>query len=166
MTMTKVSFNCEEASVDLFENIIHQLEGVKGSRKIRIGGAEYCFHEGVDTVSNFAVDDDLWENIGMCDKAIYATLRSRSIPIAAPANVLAPITNTVVSVADDSDTDDELEIDEPCGDCGTYVSPKNLDSEGLCCDCSEEDTDSVPSTNLSTADADSVRLGWDLKLAY
>jgi len=155
-TMAKVSFNCEEASVDLFVQVLSKLENIKGSRKIRIGGSEYTFY-GVDNVSDISVDDVLYCKMAAMDQRALSALRSRSIPIAAPANVLAPITNTVASVADDSDTDDELEIDEPCGDCGTYVSPKNLDSKGYCCDCSVEDTDSAPSTNLSTDDATAVR---------
>lgn len=112
--MKTVSFNCSDESVDLFAKILGQLKEVDGSRKIRIGGSEYSFIEGIDSIEDVYIDGT---NYRYVDQDEFAKIRAQAIqaiPIPAPANVLvADDTNdTSDTDTDDSDSDNDSDEDD------------------------------------------------------
>ncbi len=90
-----VSFKCNESSTQLFVQILNKLAiaGEKNlTRKIRVGGDEYSFIGGSDTVSDLSIDGSLYVNFTDAEKRDIAILRDA---IVAPRPVPASPTDTV-----------------------------------------------------------------------
>ncbi len=141
--MKKISFECEDESVELYVNIILKLQGVRGDRKIRIGGSEYDFYEDVDgAVSRLCINDVEWHSLSSTEHREFAVMRSDMISGRNKTSVVvdnSPVDTVPTSVVNG---DDEV----ACVGCGKYVSASKMDSEGLCPNCSDEE---VTQCNLS-----------------
>ena len=86
-----VSFKCDESSTDLFVKILNRLS-VAGernqTRKIRVGGDEYVFMGGSDTVKDLSIDGKIYSDMSPSEQ--------RDLEILRAAVVTSPNTNPVV----------------------------------------------------------------------
>ncbi len=120
-----VSFKCDESSTDLFVKILNRLS-VAGernqTRKIRIGGDEYEYVGGVDSVTDVSVDGKKLSDMTPQEEQELETLRSNALPSAvvnnvvtpppAPASISAQTSVGTVSVPQTSDSDDGDDEDD------------------------------------------------------
>jgi hypothetical protein len=85
-----ISFKCNESTTQLFLEILHKLAKAgdnNHTRKIRVGGDEYAFVGGCDTVSDIAVDGSLYANFTDAEKEDFVTLRDAVAITSMPAPV-------------------------------------------------------------------------------
>lgn len=108
--MRKISFQCEEESVDMFVKILHKLQGVESNRKIRVGGDEHCFYGDIDSVSDVAIDDRPYSNLSPSEQRSFMIVRTNAIP---NASVFTRTPTTAPSVSQDDSRDNDNEDDTP-----------------------------------------------------
>ena len=108
-----VSFVCDDVTTQLFIQILTKLEnaGVNNhTRKIRVGGDEYVFIGGCDTVKDITVDDIFYSTMSPSEQRDLEILRATILnPAPAPVVVpLIPVTPTVSTPDADGDANDSL----------------------------------------------------------
>ena len=113
--MSKISFMCEEESVDLFVKILQKLERATTSLKIRIGGDEHCFCNGIDGLCDVAVDDNPYIHMSVDQRTNIENARATAIvpvlatstssPSPSPSPSINQL-NTSASNDDNNDNDD------------------------------------------------------------
>ena len=92
--MKKVSFECSDESVALFVDIIDKLNNASvysKSIKIRIGGSEYCFTDGIDDVGEPLVDDN---HLDSSERMDYVDVRINALKSIAPQPIAPPIVSS------------------------------------------------------------------------
>lgn len=113
--MKTVSFKCDDSSGQLFVQILNKLSvaGEKRlTRKIRIGGDEYSFVGGCDSVSDLSIDGSLYRNFSDAEKQDLENLRSATHSVPAPvinlAAMVTPSTPPVITPVSIDDNDDDI----------------------------------------------------------
>jgi len=105
--MSKISFTCEEESVDLFVKILQKLKGATTSLKIRIGGDEHCFCNGIDGLCDVAIDDNPYIRMSVDQLTNIENTRATAIgPVLSPIIPSPSINQPDMSVSGDGNDDD------------------------------------------------------------
>ena len=106
--MKTVSFGCNEESVYLFAEIVNKLINAsenKESKKVRVGGSEFEFKGGVDSICCLAINDKLYfdytsdERLDFEKARIDALNPVSSIPVTSPIPVPSNIVATDITGA-------------------------------------------------------------------
>ena len=122
--MKSISFNCDDSSAWLFRQILNKLEVAgekRQTRKIRIGGDEFSFVGGCDTVSDIAIDGSLLRSFTLVELQDLESLRravisTQAAPIPIPANIsvasmsTSTVANGIVDASDGNDSNDDSDL--------------------------------------------------------
>lgn len=109
--MNKVSFECNEESVYLFSEIINKLINAyenQESKKIRIGGSEYEFKGGVDSISSLAIDGKLFFDYTSDERLDFEKARIDALSPKVPVSVIPPPIPVPANVVADTKKDDNV----------------------------------------------------------
>lgn len=141
----KISFMCNDEAVDLYISLIEKLQESSGDRKIRIGGSEYDFYSDIDKAGGLLVDDTDYYSLSDFDQREFEVVRANFIASKATAVEIEDESELVDSDSDSVEDDEEV----ACLQCGSYHPESTMDSEGLCCDCSDEEPETSNLTNYA-----------------
>jgi len=158
----KISFVCNEESIDLYLQLLFKFMVARGNRKIRVGGDEYDFSLDLkdNEIDSISINDVSYGSLSSAQQRDFSVIRDEAFQkIAVDANADADVPEDDSDVAVDYDilkeldevpeAEDETDVDDvSCLECGCYDVPKNMDKEGLCPNCSNEPV-AVDGDNLS-----------------